>query len=176
MLWTALAIVISGFGVTWQLIALMMKQQAGSGEIAVDQSTKEAFSRGEAHLWLNDKQLTRDATSKADRAAGRQQQRPDPAKEPKVKPAQVIPSDKDDPTFLERTPDGNFVYKPLQRRVAESVLSQGGKIKLAGSDATIVRLPDLPKGSLRIEEIDLAGVASIPADEIDLIKKLPGVA
>ncbi len=60
MLWTALAIVISGFGVTWHLIALMMKQQAGSGEIAIDAPTKEAFSRGEAHLWLNGKQLTRD--------------------------------------------------------------------------------------------------------------------
>ncbi len=84
----------------------------------------------------------------------------------------MIPSDKDDPTFLERTPDGNFAYKPLQRRVAESVLSQGGKIKLVGSDATIARLPDLPKGSIRIEEIDLGGVASIPAEEIELITKL----
>ncbi|HUE15421.1 MAG TPA: hypothetical protein VMR25_14740, partial [Planctomycetaceae bacterium] len=171
MLWTALAIIIAGFGVTWQLIAMMMKQQAGSGEIAIDQSTKDAFSRGEAHLWLNDKQLTREQLQKPiELPAGSNNVQI--RKGAEIKLPEVIVSEKEDPTLLERTPDGRLIYTPLQRRVAESILSQGGKLKLVGSDMTVARAPDLPQGRIRIEGIDLGGVASIPAEEIELIKKL----
>jgi predicted Ser/Thr protein kinase len=171
MLWTALVIIIAGFGVTWQLIAMMMKQQAGSGEIAIDQSTKDAFSRGEAHLWLNDKQLTREQLQKPiELPAGSNNVQI--RKGAEIKPPDVIVSEKDDPTLLERTSDGNFVYTPLQRRVAESILSRGGRLKLVGSDMTVARAPDLPQGRIRIEAIDLGGVASIPAEEIELIKKV----
>jgi predicted Ser/Thr protein kinase len=171
MLWTALVIIIAGFGVTWQLIAMMMKQQAGSGEIAIDQSTKDAFSRGDAHLWLNDKQLTREQLQKPiELPAGSNNVQIRNGAE--IKRTDVIVSEKDDPTLLERTPDGRFVYTPLQRRVAKSILSQGGKLKLVGSEVTVARAPDLPQGRIRIEGIDLGGVASIPAEEIELIKKL----
>jgi hypothetical protein len=173
MLWTALAIIISGFGVTWHLITLMMKQQAGTGEIAVDASTKDAFSRGEAHLWLNDKQLTREQLQKPiELPAGSNNLQI--RKGAEIAPSQVIVSDPEDPTLLERTADGNFAYTPIQRRVAESVLAQGGKIKLVGAASPVARLPDLPKGSIRIEEIDLAGVASVPPEETDLITRLTG--
>jgi hypothetical protein len=150
-----------------------MKQQAGSGEIVVDQSTKDALSRGEAHLWLNDKQLSREQLRKPiELPAGNNNIQIGKGSE--LKPPDVIVSDKDDPTLLERTAQGNFVYTPLQRRVAEAVLAQGGKVKLKGAEASITRATDLPKGRLHLEAIDLGGVTSFGSDEVDLIKKLQG--
>jgi len=84
----------------------------------------------------------------------------------------VIYSEKENPTFLERTSEGDFRYTSLRRRVAELVLAQGGKVKLVGADTPIARAADLPTEHIRIEEIDLSRVTSIATIDFDLIKRL----
>jgi predicted Ser/Thr protein kinase len=171
MLWTAVAVVVAGFGVTWQLIAMMMKQQSGAGEFVMDAKTRAAVASGEAQFWLNDKQLTPEKLSAPlELPVGNNivQVREGDV----VKGTQSVVSDEDDPKILERTKDGKFPITPLHQRVAEWVLSQGGKIKLVGSDATLATVQDLPKGKLQIAEIDLSGIPSIPVDEMGLIEKL----
>jgi serine/threonine protein kinase len=171
MLWTALAIVIAGFGVTWQLIAMMMKQQASSGEIAVTQPFKEALASGRGHVWVNDKQLKpEDFQKPIELEAGNNNVQIKKGDE--STPSKVIYSEKDNPTFLERTSDGDFRYTPLRRRVAELVLTQGGKVKLVGLDTPVARVADLPADHVRIEEIDLSGATSIATIDFDLIKRL----
>jgi hypothetical protein len=195
MLWTAVAVVVAGFGVTWQLIALMMKQQSGPGEFVMDANTRDAVAHGKAQFWLNDKQLTPEQLTaplelpvgsnvvqirERDVANGTRVvvsdgnvavERPNTSNDV-VKATQTIVSDEDDPKILEKTKDGKFPITPLHQRVAEWVLSQGGKIKLVGSDAAIAGVQDLPKGKLQIAEIDLGGIPSIPVDEMGLIEKL----
>jgi predicted Ser/Thr protein kinase len=171
MLWTAVAVVVAGFGVTWQLIALMMKQQSGVREFVMDAKTRDAVARGDAQFWLNDKQLKPEQLSAPlELPVGNDvvQVREGDV----VKGTQSVVSDEDDPKILEKTKDGKFPITPLHQRVAEWVLSQGGKIKLVGSDAAIAAVQDLPKGKLQIAEIDLAAIPSIPVDEMGLIEKL----
>ena len=172
MLVTALVLIIGGFGITWRLIAVMLKQQVASGEIALSQSTREALSHGNAHVLINGKELTREQLQKPIvLPAGSNNFQVQSKNE--TTPAQTIPSGTEDPTLLERGSDGNWVYKPLQQHVAESVLARGGKLKLVGSDTVIAHAPDLPtSGSLHIEEINLAGTKAFPGEEIELIKKL----
>ena len=172
MLVTALVLIIGGFGITWRLIAVMLKQQVASGEIALSQSTREALSHGDAHVLINGKELTREQLQKPIvLPAGSNNFQVQSKNE--TTPAQTIPSGTEDPTLLERGSDGNWVYKPLQQHVAESVLARGGKLKLVGSDTVIAHAPDLPtSGSLHIEEINLAGTKAFPGEEIELIKKL----
>jgi hypothetical protein len=171
MLWTALGIVIAGFGITWQLIAIMMRQQASSGEIAVTQPFKDALASGKGHVLVNDKQLkAEDFRKPIELEAG--SNKVQITKEDESTPSKVIYSEKDNPTFLERTSDGDFRYTSLRRRVAELVIAQGGKVKLVGADTPIARAADLPTEHIRIEEIDLNGVSSVAAIDFDLIKRL----
>jgi predicted Ser/Thr protein kinase len=173
MLVTALVIVIGGFGITWRLIAVTLKQQAGSGEIALSQSTREALSHGDAHVLINGKELTQEQLQKPIvLPAGSNNFQVQSKNETTA--AQTIPSGSDDDlTLLERGSDGNWAYKPLHRHIAEVVLARGGKLKLVGSDAVLAQAADLPTtGSLHIEEINLAGAKTFPGEEIELIKKL----
>jgi hypothetical protein len=175
MLWTALAVVIAGFGVTWQLIAMMMKQQSGAGQIVLDKATREAFSRDEAHLWLNGEKLTSEQLEKPmELPAG--QNKVQIRNQGVVKRTELVTSDKDDPTLLVTTSEGDFAYAPLQQYVAEWALSEGGKVKLVGTDTPIVGLQSLPNRKIRLEEIDLSAIASLStedaSEERGLIKRL----
>jgi serine/threonine protein kinase len=173
MLVTALVLIVGGFGITWRLIAVMLKQQNASGEISLSQSTREALSHGDAHVLINGKELTREQLQKPIvLPAGSNNFQIQSKNE--TTSAQTIPSGTDDDsTLVEQSPDGNWVYKPLQRHIAEVVLGRGGKLKLVGSDAVVVRAPDLPTtGSVHIEEIDLAGAKAFPGPEVELLKKL----
>jgi predicted Ser/Thr protein kinase len=49
-----LVLVIAGFGVTWQLIAMMMRQ-SGAHELAVSPQTQQAIDRGDAKVFIKDK-------------------------------------------------------------------------------------------------------------------------
>ncbi|HEX4071946.1 MAG TPA: serine/threonine-protein kinase [Planctomycetaceae bacterium] len=172
MLVTALVLIIGGFGITWRLIAVMLKQQVASGEIALSQSTREALSHGDAHVLINGKELTQEQLQKPIvLPAGSNNFQVESKNE--TTPAQTIPSGTEDPTLLEHGSDGKWVFKPLQQHVAESVLARGGKLKLVGSDAILAQAADLPtSGSLHIEEINLAGAKAFPGEDVELIKKL----
>jgi hypothetical protein len=173
MLVTALVLIIGGFGITWRLIAVMMKQQAASGEIPLSQSTREALSHGDAHVLINGKELTQEQLRKPIvLPAGSNNFQVQSKNETTA--AQTIPSGSDDDsTLLERGSDGNWAYKPLHRHIAEVVLARGGKLKLVGSDAILAQAADLPtSGSLHIEEINLTGAKAFPGEDVELIKKL----
>jgi hypothetical protein len=171
MLWTAIAIIVGGFGITWQLIAMMMRGQASTGEITVSQPFKDALSKGEAHILVNENPLKDDAWQKPIvLPAGDNNVQIKKGSE--LTPNKVIHSDKDNPTLLEKTSDGDISYTPLRRRIAEQVLGQKGQIKVAGSDVAITRTADLPASRVAIDEIDLSAVQSIDAIDFDLIKML----
>jgi hypothetical protein len=171
MLWTAIAIVLGGFGITWQLIAMMMRGQASSGEIAVSQPFKDALSKGEANILVNQEPL-QDNQLRKPIVLPEGDNNVQIKKGSELTPNKVIHSEKDNPTVLEKTSDGDISYTPLRRRIAEQVLAQQGQIKVAGSDVAITRAADLPTGRVGIDEIDLSAVQSIDAIDFDLIKRL----
>jgi serine/threonine protein kinase len=168
MLWTAIAIVIGGFGITWQLIAMMMRAQPSSGEIAVSQPFKDALSKGEAHILVNEK--TEDWRKPIVLPEGDNKVQIKKGNE--SSPAKVIYSEKDNPTVLEKTSDGDISYTPLRRRVAESVILLGGQIRLVGTEAWVAKKEDLPSGHLRLDGIDLTAVKPLDSVDFDLIKRL----
>jgi predicted Ser/Thr protein kinase len=171
MLWTAVAIVIGGFGITWQLIAMMMRAQPSSGEIAVSQPYKDALSKGEANIVVNGEAVAKndwqkpivleERTNKVQIKKGNEST-----------PAEVIYSEKDNPTVLEKTSKGDISYTPLRRRVAQTVLSLGGQIRLVGSEAWVTKKEELPIGHVRLDGIDLTAVKPIESVDFDLIKRL----
>jgi serine/threonine protein kinase len=171
MLWTAIVIVLGGFGITWQLIAMMMRGQASSGEIAVSQPFKDALSKGEANILVNQEPL-QDNQLRKPIVLPEGDNNVQIKKGSELTPNKVIHSEKDNPTVLEKTSDGDISYSPLRRRIAEQVLAQKGQIKVAGSDVAITRAADLPTGRVGIDEIDLSAVQSIDAIDFDLIKRL----
>lgn len=169
MLWTAVAIIVGGFGITWQLIAMMMRLPS-TGEIKVSQPFKEALSKGDAHVLVNGKPeelqkplVLPDGDYKLQLKNGSE-----------VTPTREFYSEKDNPTVLLKTSDGDISYTPLRRHVAESVVSLGGKIRLVGTETWTTKKDDLPPPTvhLRLDGIDLTGVKSMDLVDFDLIKKL----
>ena len=171
MLVTAIVVVVGGFGITWQLIAMMMRVQPASGEIAVSQPFKDALSKGEANILVNEKAVkSEDWRTPIVLPEG--DNKVQIKKGDESTPTKVIHSDKDNPTVLAKTPDGDITYTPLRRRVAESVIALGGQIRLVGNEAWIAKKDDLPTGHVRLDGIDLTMVKSMDSVDFDLIKRL----
>jgi hypothetical protein len=177
MLWTAIGIVVVGFGITWQLIAMMMRVQPSTGEIAVSQPFKEALSKGEARILVNEEPVKTDDWSKqtvSPIALPDGENKIQVRKGDQSEPPKVIYSDKENPTFLVKTSDGGIGFTTLRRRVADSVISLGGQIRLAGTETWIAKKEALPPATvhLRLDGIDLTAVNSLDAVDFDLIKRL----
>jgi serine/threonine protein kinase len=171
MLWTAIAIVIGGFGITWQLIAMMMRAQPTTGQIAVSPLLKEALSKDEAHVVVNEKTIKKDEWRKPI-VLSEGDNKVQIKNGDETTPTKVIYSDKDNPTVLEKTSEGDIRYTSLRRLVAESVMSLGGRVRLVGSEAWVAKKEDLPSGHLRLDGVDLTGVKSLDSVDFDLIKRL----
>jgi hypothetical protein len=171
MLVTAIVVVVGGFGITWQLIAMMMRVQPASGEIAVSQPFKDALSKGEANILVNEKAVkSEDWRNPIVLQEG--DNKVQIKKGDELTPSKVIYSDKENPTVLSKTPDGDITYTPLRRRVAESVIALGGQIRLVGSEIWIAKKDDLPTGHVRLDGIDLTTAKSLDSVDFDLIKRL----
>jgi len=170
MLWTAIVVVVAGFGVTWQLIATMMKQQIAAESIKLDASTSQALAKGEAKVFLNDKPLTAEqlkgpvevpaGTNKVEVREG-----------DTVKGTSDVVSDKDDPTILEMK-NKTITFTRRHRWVANWVIASGGNVKTDASDAMAASVDALPAAKFLVREIDLTGVESVPPDRLRSIEKL----
>jgi len=179
MLMTAVLIIVAGFGVTWQLIALTMKQQAGNDEVKVSPQTRVELETGKAKAAINGKELTEDqlkhpielkdgknelSVVKGDDAAT-------------IGMIEVTPGD-DQKSFAVYDKEKGFVKKRLHRLLAEWALAHRGKVKLAGSDATLEtvdELPDnkdLPENKLQMAELDLQKVRTIPPEKLNAIAEV----
>ena len=109
---------------------MMMRVQPASGEIAVSQPFKDALSKGEANILVNEKAVkSEDWRTPIVLPEG--DNKVQIKKGDESTPTKVIHSDKDNPTVLAKTPDGDITYTPLRRRVAESVIALGGKSGLS---------------------------------------------
>jgi serine/threonine protein kinase len=177
MLMTAVLIIVAGFGVTWQLIARMMKQQAD--EIKVSAQTREALDSGKAKAVINGKELDNDQL--------KQPIELQPGKntlsvvhEGEKAPAnigimEVTPGDEQKNFAVYDKTKGEFVRKRSHRLVAEVVLALGGKVKLKGSTDSLEKVDDLPANKdlpdnkLELSEINLQEVKSVSPEDLKRI-------
>jgi predicted Ser/Thr protein kinase len=172
MLLAALAIVVAGFGVTWRLITVMMKTQGGAEEVQVSQQTKQAIDRGDAKVFINDKEVSKEELAQPiELMAGASKVE---VREPGVAPTSFtikVPQEDEQQNYLVWH-DGSLTRKRHHRLVAEWVLSHGGKVTLAGSADPIDNVEALPDGQLTVEQIDLRDVKQLPAFEIERISRV----
>jgi hypothetical protein len=179
MLMTAVLIIVAGFGVTWQLIAMMMKQQTSGDEVKVNAQTREALESGKAKAVVNGKELNNDQLAQPIEL------QPGPNKlsvvhEGENAPAsigmiEVTPGDEQKNFAVYDKTKGEFVRKRSHRLVAELVLARGGKVKLKGGTESLEKLDDLPANKdlpdnkLELTEINLQEVKSISPEDLKRI-------
>ena len=172
MLLVALAIVVAGFGVTWRLITDMMKTQAGPEEVKVSPQTKQAIDRGDAKIFIDDKEITKEElTQPIELMPGARKVE---VREPGAVPTTFtikVPEGDDQQNYLVWH-DGNLTRKRHHRLVAEWVLSHVGKVTLAGSPDSLDKVEELPDGPLAVDQIDLQGVKQVPPFEIERISRI----
>jgi len=173
MLMTAVLIIVAGFGVTWRLIAMMMKQQAGPEEVKVSTQNKQALDRGEAKILINDQEVSHDELK-----------HPIELKEGSNKLAiregetstaigtLNVPKGDDQPHFAVFEKDKEqFTRKRLHRLIAEWVLARGGKVKLADGTTLLAKIEDLPTGNLELGEVHLPKSTPVPAEALQWISR-----
>ncbi len=165
----AAVIIVAGFGITWRLIAVMMKQQTGADDVKVSPQTRVAIDKGEAKILINDKEVTKDQLAQPIELS------PGPSKveihEPGADPSSfpiIVPSDDKQRNYLVWR-DGHLTRRRHHRLVAEWVLEHGGKVKLVGNADLMDKVEELPDDKLELEQVDLIGVGPIPPAEIDRI-------
>jgi hypothetical protein len=179
MLMTAVLIIVAGFGVTWQLIAMMMKQQTGGDEVKVNAQTREALESGKAKAVVNGKELNNEQlTQPIELQPG--SNKLSVVHEGEQAPAsigmiEVTPGDEQKNFAVYDKTKGEFVRKRSHRLVAELVLSLGGKVKLKGGTESVEKLDDLPANKdlpdnkLELTEINLEEVKSLSPEDLKRI-------
>ena len=150
---------------------MLRNTQPAEREITFDQRTREAIQRKEADVLIGNKTLSSDEVKRPiELAAGSNEVKIRVGDQITTLP-QVV-SDKNNPTFIELTPDGKVRLSLLHHLLARSVILSGGTVRQAGSDKRMTVVEDIPANPIEIEEIDLSGVKKVPVEEIELIKKL----
>jgi predicted Ser/Thr protein kinase len=167
MLAIALAIVVAGFGVTWQLIAMIMRQPAAPEQVNVG-SHLTAIEKGDAKILINDKEVSRDQlknpielTKNSNTVSVREGDSEKPIG------TFTVPTDDDQPHFVVLEND-QLTRKRLDRLISEWVLSNGGKVKLKGG-TTLDKVDLLPKEKIELDEIELPNDTPIPPDKLALV-------
>ncbi len=127
---TALLVIVAGFGVTWRLITVMMKQQTGAEEVAVSAQTRQAIDRGEAKILINDHELTHDELKHPiELQTGPNKLAVREGENATTIGTLDVPKKDDQPHFAVLD-NGQFTRKRLHRLVAEWILANGGQVKL----------------------------------------------
>jgi tRNA A-37 threonylcarbamoyl transferase component Bud32 len=155
---TGVVVLLAAFGVTWQMIALMLKPQPD-----VNLRMQDRVAKGEYKtIVLNTRTLT-----------------PEEVKWPiALDPGKnVLKVDDDESTIVVPEDDGPYYLvewkkRPLRNAVTDWVFSIGGKVKIDASNEPISDASALPKGKFQITEVDLSGVKNIPDQYMDLIEEL----
>jgi len=165
MLMTGVLIIVAGFGVTWGLIAWMMKQ-TGPEEVKVSTQSKQALDRGEAKILINDQEVSHDELKHpielkegANKLAIRE------GETSTAIGTLNVPKGDDQPHFAVFEKDKEqFTRKRLHRLIAEWVLAHGGKVKLADGTTLLAKIEDLPTGNLELVEVHLPNGTPTPSE------------
>jgi predicted Ser/Thr protein kinase len=172
MLLAVLAIVVAGFGVTWRLITVMMKTQGGAEEVKFSQQTTQAIDRGDAKVFINDKEVSKEELAQPiELMPGASKVEVREAGAAPTSFTIKVPQEDDQQNYLVWH-DGNLTRKRHHRLVAEWVLSHGGKVTLAGSADPLDNVEALPDGQLAVEQLDLHDVKQLPPLEIERISRI----
>jgi eukaryotic-like serine/threonine-protein kinase len=173
MLLTAVLIIVAGFGVTWRLIAVMMKQQAGPEEVKVSTQSKQALDRGEAKILINDQEVSHDALKHPiELTEGPNKLTIREGETATAIGTLNVPKGDDQPHFAVFEKDKEqFTRKRLHRLIAEWVLAHGGKVKLTDGTTLLAKIEDLPAGDLELVEVHLPKDTPIPSETHQWIRR-----
>jgi predicted Ser/Thr protein kinase len=178
MLWTGLGVLVTGFGLTWTVMAYYMKHDQQALAVEIDSDFKQAVEDETMSVFLDEEEINLASLSApiflnpgthplVIRRGGQE-----------IISQEIVVVEGEKPLLNISYRDGKIDVKVLKanlhdREIAEWALGIGGRINLG--DGTVSEASVLPETSFHVIEIDLSNINNLKDADLERFAKLRGL-